>query len=71
MTSNELSTIGVSLGNIAAAIAERLRHEGSGAVPPFTFVDECFDKEARRVRAVGQVAFADALEALRADVGGL
>ena len=63
MDDASLANIGASLNNVAAAIAERLRHEGQSV--PFKDYDEQLSLEALRLRGEGQTALADALLALR------
>jgi hypothetical protein len=64
MTSDTLATIGAALGNVAAIISERLRHEGAGATPPFEFFETHINHEASRLRAEGQADLAAAISAL-------
>ena len=65
MNSASLATVADCLVNAGNAIAERLRQEGAGALPPFTSVDEHFDAEVNRLRREGQDALAEALAPLR------
>lgn len=57
-----------ALKNVAGALAERRRQEGQAGLPPFAFVDDCFDREDRRLRGEGQTQLADALVTLRTDI---
>ena len=60
-----LPNIGASLGRVAAAIAERIRHEGQSG--PFKDFEEHMQLEALRLRGEGQVELADAVAALSRD----
>lgn len=72
MNSASLASIGTSLANVAAAIAERVRQQlpSNGAVQgPFAFVDAAFDSEVESLRLEGQDQLADTLTALRGQIG--
>jgi len=65
MDNASLENVAASLDSAAAAIRERLRHEGQASPPPYACLQEAIDMEALRLRGEGQNALADALAALR------
>ena len=71
MDKASLEIIGVSLGKVASALAERRRQEDQGASPPFDFVDDCLNREANGLRGAGQEQLADALAVLRDEIGAM
>jgi hypothetical protein len=65
MDSASLDNIASSLNNVAAAIRERLRHEGQSSPPPYSCLQNAVDAEVLRLRGDGQGPLADALATLR------
>ena len=71
MTNDQLENVADGLANVSAAFKEFRRqwHPSNGGQPPFEFLDGRLAGEARRLRSSGQEQLADALEAMRADIG--
>jgi hypothetical protein len=67
MDREKLSNTGKALDNVAAAIAERLRHEGQAQ--PFEPFSQLIDHEVLRLRGEGQNQLADALAKLSEESG--
>lgn len=66
MSNELLATVGASLSNIGASIAESVRQADQGGAPSVQAFEACLGAELQRLRAVGEDGIAGALEALRA-----
>jgi predicted trehalose synthase len=70
---SNVKAIGDAFANLAAAFAERARQElpaMGAAKPPFPFFDAALEREAKRLRDMGQDQLADAVSALRSEIEG-
>lgn len=70
MTREELDSIGTAFRNIGATFAERMRHEGQGAVPPFEFFTNSLRRESTRLSTNGAPDVAAAVLALGDRIDG-
>lgn len=64
-----LRNIGASLKHVGSAMAESFNHAGSGSATPLQPLDVCLAVEIQNLRREGQGAIADALLALRSELG--
>lgn len=64
-----LSNIALSLKNVGGGIAESFNHAGMGSASPLQPFDLSLAAEIPNLRREGQAALADALLALRSNLG--
>lgn len=71
MTNPDLATVGEAFANIAAAIAECVRHNAQKSRPPVELFEECLTGEVRRLHSAGEDGLAASMEAIRAPLSRL